>query len=148
MLRSAISVFILTLLLTSCVAIATRSDKPGYTQAFVEDAIRFYNENGRQAAVDYYSSTESLDGPWYVFILGEDGHIIAHYNPNRIGIDHTQLVDPSGYFYGDDILSATEAGKWVSYIFLNPDTGEEQRKHSWIVRYDGLHFGAGWYEDE
>ena len=25
---------------------------------------------------------------------------------------------------GDDILSATEKGKWVSFVFYNPNTGE------------------------
>ena len=45
---------------------------------------------------------------------------------------------------GDDILSAAEEGKWVSYIYRNPETGEEGRKHAWVVRHDGLYFGSGW----
>ncbi len=38
------------------------------------------------------------------------------------------------------------AGKWVSLVFHNPDTGKVTRKHAWIVRHDGLYFGSGWYE--
>ncbi len=34
-------------------------------------------------------------------------------------------MDVTGYFYGDDLLNATEAGKWASYVFLNPATGEQ-----------------------
>lgn len=46
----------------------------------------------------------------------------------------------------DDIMGATEAGRWVSYVYRNPEMGEEGRKHSRVVRHDGLIFGSGWYE--
>ena len=64
-----------------------------------------------------------------------------------IGRDPALRVDVTGYFYGDEILSATEKGKWVSFVFYNPNTGEETLKHVWIVRHDGLFFGSGWYEE-
>ena len=43
-------------------------------------------------------------------------------------------------------LEVTEAGRWVDYLFVNPATGEEGIKHSWVVRHDGLVIGSGWYE--
>ena len=55
-------------------------------------------------------------------------------------------IDPMGYYYGNDIASATEEGKGISYVILNPETGEEQRKHTWITLHDGLVFGSGYYE--
>ena len=137
----------LTLLLAGCVAIATKNEPAAYTQAIVQDAIRLYNQEGRQAAIDHYSSPDNVDGQWYAFIIGGDGYSIAHYNPEIIGRDPALRVDSTGYFYGDEMLSATEAGKWVSYVFNNPDTGEETRKHTWIVRHDGLFFGSGFYEE-
>lgn len=138
----------LTLLFAGCVAIPTRNEEAAYTQSIVQDAIRLYRNEGRQAAVDYYSSPESVDGPWYVFMIGEDDRTLAHPRNERIGLDPSVRVDSTGYFYGDDVLSATEAGKWVSYVYRNPETGEEGRKHSWVVRHDGLIFGSGWYEAE
>ena len=51
-----------------------------------------------------------------------------------------------GYFYGDDLRAADEEGRWVSYVFLNPETGEQQTKHTWAIRHDGLIFASGWYE--
>ena len=45
-------------------------------------------------------------------------------------------------------MEVTEAGRWVSYVFLNPATGDEGIKHSWVVRHDGLIIGSGWYEKE
>ncbi len=138
----------LALLVAGCVAIPTKNEPEAYTQSLVQDAIRLYRSEGRQATIDHYSSPENVDGPWYVFIIGEDGYTIAHYVPDRIGRDPALRVDITGYFYGDDMLSATGAGKWVSYVFNNPETGEETRKHTWIVRHDGLYFGSGWYEEE
>ena len=148
--RSAAVFLALTLALfaAGCVAIPTKNEPAAYTQAIVQDAIRLYNEEGRQAVIDHYSSPENVDGQWYVFIIGEDGYTIAHYRPESVGRDPALRVDASGYFYGDDILSATEAGKWVSYVHDKPDTGEVTRKHTWVVRHDGLFFGSGWYEKE
>ena len=34
----------------------------------------------------------------------------------------------------------------MSYVFRNPESGQEETKHSWVVRRDGLLFGSGWYE--
>ncbi|MYC94586.1 MAG: hypothetical protein F4X14_06410 [Caldilineaceae bacterium SB0661_bin_32] len=149
MLRSASlsAVLVLAFLMAGCVAIPTKNEPAAYTQALVQDAVRLYTQEGPQAAIDHYSSPENIDGQWYVFIIGGDGYTVAHHNPEMIGRDPALRVDVTGYFYGDDILSATEAGKWVSYVFNNPDTGEETRKNAWIVRHDGLFFGSGWYEE-
>ncbi len=133
-------------LFAGCVAVPTKNEPAAYTQAVVQDAIRLYNSEGRQAAIDHYSSADNVDGQWYVFVIGGDGYTIAHHNPEIIGRDPALRVDSTGYFYGDEMLSATEAGKWVSYVFTNPDTGEETLKHTWMVRHDGLFFGSGWYE--
>ena len=50
---------------------------------------------------------------------------------------------------GELVLSATEAGMWVDYLSAsNPtkDGSEEEVKHTWVVRYDGVFIGSGWYE--
>ena len=38
------------------------------------------------------------------------------------------------------MLGATEQGLWVDYIFLDPATGNQEYKHAWAVRRDGLLF--------
>ena len=124
----------------------SRSDAPAYTQAFVQQAITLYDALGLEKAVEYYSTTESVDGQWYVFIVDEDGYTIAHHNANFLGRDPSLRVDANGHFYGDDLLGADEDGRWVDYVLLNPESGEEQQKHTWAVRYDGLIFASGWYE--
>ena len=40
----------------------SKADRPGYTVALVEKALRIYDAKGREATVEYYSSQESVDG--------------------------------------------------------------------------------------
>ena len=123
-----------------------KSDAPAYTKAFVQQATNLYVALGLEETVAYYNTKESVDGQWYVFIIDPDGYTIAHHNPQLRGRDPSLRVDATGYFYGDDLQSATEAGHWVDYVLLNSESGENRQKHTWIVRHDGLLFGSGWYE--
>ena len=43
----------------------------------------------------------------------------------RLGLDLKDWVgtDANGYNFGPDMLSATEDGKWVSYVYQNPESG-------------------------
>ena len=126
----------------------SKADRPAYTVAMVEKALRIYDAKGREATVAYYSSPESVDGEWYVFIADENNDIIAHPNPDFVGanlLDETG-IDITGYRHGAEIASATEEGKWVDYIFLNLATGKQEYKHAWVVRHDGLIFVSGWYQ--
>ena len=126
----------------------TKADRPGYTVALVEQALQRYEAEGREATVDYYNTPESVDGEWYVFIFDESDQLIAHANPDLLGMDlkGDLGVDVTGYRFGDLMLTATEEGVWVDYLFLNLATGNQEYKHSWVVRHDGLLFGSGWYQ--
>ncbi len=146
MLRKLAPALLFALLFAGCIAVPSQNEPAAYTQSVVQDAIRRYNRYGREATIAYHSTDESVHEQWYVFIIGEDGRTIAHYLNERIGLDSSVRVDSTGYFYGDEILSATAEGKWVSYVYRNPETGDEGRKHSWVVLHDGLIFGSGWYE--
>ena len=123
-----------------------KSDAPAYTQSVVQQALNLYDALGKDAAIDYYGSQESVDGQWYVFIVDENGYTIAHPNPKYLGRDPSLRIDATGYFYGDDLLGATEAGRWVDYVLENPATGDDRQKHTWAVLHDGLIFASGWYE--
>ena len=126
---------------------APAKDDPGeYTKSLVRDAIQRYEREGLQATIDYYNNDENVDGEWYVFIVNNYGHTIAHYNPKLRNRDPSLRIDSTGRFYGDDLLGATEDGQWVEYHIVNPETGEEAQKHTWAVKHDGLIFASGWYE--
>ena len=120
-------------------------DRGEVTVELVRQALRRYDEEGREATVSYYNSPESVDGDWYVFVVDENEKLIAHRDPSLLGkhIDEVgNTID--GRRFSD--LEVTEAGRWVDDVFVNPATGDEGIKHSWVMRHDGLIIGSGWYE--
>ncbi len=126
---------------------AEAEDDATYTQSFVHRAIQRYDAQGREAALEFFSSEQSVQGQWYVFVLDENQVTIAHPNPEHIGRTREQRIDTRGYDYGAEFLTATAEGKWVDYEFQDPEADQERLKHTWIIQHDGLYFGSGWYED-
>ncbi len=125
---------------------------PAYTQAYVEEAVRRYKTQGRQATLDYYNTMDSVNGDLYLFVLDQNFRIIVHPTvPANIGLDIRSSLgtDITGYNFGADFVTTTEAGKWVSYVYLNPAQDfQRERKHSYLVKYENLIFGSGWYESD
>ncbi len=135
-------------------AIPSKSAPAEYTQYFVGNAISRYESQGRDATLAHYNSPQSVDGQWYVFIIDQNDLVIGHPDPGRLGLDLKGWVgtDANGYEFGPEMLSATEEGKWVSYVYRNPEsggigTGDFELKNAWVVKRDGLLFGSGWYID-
>ena len=136
-------------------SIPPRSDPAAYTKFVVDNAVSRYDTEGLAATVDYYSRHTSIDGQWYVFIVDDSDTVIAHYNPDLLGLDIKGPVgtDINGYNYGAEMRAATGAGRWVPYVYVNPvaetlgDEGVLELKNAWVVRHDGLLFGSGWYID-
>ena len=126
----------------------TLKDNPrAYARALVEQATARYDANGRAAIAEQYNRPESVDGQWYVFIVDENDEFLAHAaTPERVGTDVKALTDANGYAHGQAIAEATEAGGWLQYTRVNPATGMDQPKHSWVIRHKGLIFGSGYYE--
>ena len=110
-------------------------DPAAYTQAYVAEAIAYYNENGLEATVAYYNSSESIDGQWYL-IMGDANNAILTFaiNPGRIGTATR--------------FTATEEGKWTQRPFFNPRTAEDDVAHIWAVLHDGLLFASAYFTSE
>ena len=136
-------------------SIPPKSAPADYTRFFVDNAVSRYETQGLDATLAYYNREESVDGQWYVFIIDENDLVIGHPDAHRLGLDLKGWVgtDANGYNFGPDMLSATEDGKWVSYVYRNPESstlgsdhnGTLQLKNAWVVRHDGLLFSSGWY---
>ena len=133
-----------------------RSDQAEHTKFFVQKAMSFYETQGLEATLAHYNREESVDGQWYVFIIDANDLVIAHPDPDRLGLDVKGWVgtDANGYEFGPEMLSATEDGKWVSYVYRNPGNGgvaagvgNLELKNVWVERRDGLLFASGWYID-
>ena len=134
--------------------IPLKSAPAEYTRFFVEGAIARYETQGLEATLAHYNREESVEGQWYVFIIDENDLVIAHPDPERLGLDVKGWVgtDANGYNFGPEMLSATEDGKWVSYVYRNPEdggigAGDFELKNVWVDRHDGLLFASGWYID-
>ncbi len=138
-------------------SIPPRSAPAEYTQFVVDNAISRYEAQGLDATLAHYNRPESVDGQWYVFIIDENDLVIAHPDPGRLGLDLKGWVgtDANGYNFGPEMLSTTEDGMWVSYVYQNPEGGsispgdlsDVELKNAWVVRHDGLLFASGWYID-
>lgn len=122
--------------------------QPAETISYVQRALDFYDAEGREATIAHYNAPESVDGEYYLFILDAGGELLAHINQTVVGGSvHADLgIDADGYRYGLVMLEATPEGMWIDYVYLNPNTGFRELKHSWVVRHDDLIFGSGWYE--
>ncbi len=138
-------------------SVPPRTDPEAYTRYVVDNAIRRYATSGLEATVEHYNQASSVDGQWYVFIIDENDTVISHHDSGRLGLDLNGWVgtDTNGYNFGPEMLSATGDGKWVSYVYRNPEsgglgsdtTGSMQLKNAWVVKHDGMLFASGWYID-
>ena len=135
--------------------IPLKSAPADYTKFFVHNAISRYDAGGLDDTLAYYNRVESVDGQWYVSIIDKNDEVIGHYDAHLLGQDLKGPIgtDANGYNFGPDMLSATGEGKWVSYVFRNPEselpgsdhTDTLQLKNAWVVKHDRLLFASGWY---
>jgi len=121
--------------------------KATFTQEFVQAALDRYDRDGREATVAYHNSQASIEGERYVFIIDENDLFVSHpVMPALIGRDVKTIVGSDGYELGEEIAKATEAGRWIRYLWPNPAVGGvEEPKHTWAIRHDGLIFASGYY---
>ena len=115
----------------------------------VAGAIERYEEVGEAVFEEITSSGDYIDGEFYVYVLDADGVILAHpVNPDTVGENNYDMQDSTGTFIVRGILdAATPEGAWTAYRTINPVTGQEEPKRSWVVTHDGLVFGSGYYND-
>ncbi|MYK62024.1 MAG: hypothetical protein F4034_08665, partial [Chloroflexi bacterium] len=88
-------------------------DRGEFAVEMVMEALELYENEGRDEAVRYYNTPESTDGEWYVFIADESDDLIAHPNPDLLGVNlkGELFVGADGYRYVDLISEATARGK-------------------------------------
>ena len=113
-------------------------------QSIVVEMIRVYGHDPENAFATI-NSFESQD-PRYPFVVDPDTiKVVAHgQNPDRVGA--TSVILTNSTVSLEEFRSLNEdQGVWTEYVFLNPATGLESSKRSWIVMHDGYLFGSGYY---
>lgn len=119
----------------------TKKEPGAYTRMLVEEALWRYEAEGREAFIEYYSSAESIDGEWYVFVLDSDGTVLADVrNPDNVGenILGEIGIDNDGFNFGAEMLKATEGGLWVDY------ESDLDNKNAWIMKHEDIFIGSAW----
>ena len=113
----------------------------------VEETVRMYDIDRENAFASISGLSENIV-LHYPFVLDPGtGNVVAHgADPDRVGIQSVILGDYADKPY-DVIREELQSGDgtWIDYIFLDPVTGENGLKRSWLVLHDGYIFGAGFY---
>ncbi len=116
---------------------------------YVGKAVAKYEKDGLDAVITHYNGQDSLDGQFYLFLIGEDDLYLAHpIFPHLIGTDIKDVVGSDGQELGKEIAQATKEGVWVEYLWPHPVSRKEQQKVTWAIRHDGLIFASGYYAGE
>ncbi len=120
-----------------------------YAKDYVQRAVNYYDREGRDATIDFYNDPSSIEGEFYLFLIGADDLYLAHpVLPHLIGTDIKTVTDSSGYELGKEIAKASESGHWVDYLWPDPVTRIEAPKSAWVIRHDGLIFASGYYSPD
>ena len=121
-------------------------DVAASVKEYVGRAIAKYESDGLDALITHYNGQDSLDGQFYLFLIGEDDNYLAHpIFPHLIGSDIKDVVGSDGQELGKEIAQATPEGVWVEYLWPHPVSRKEQQKVTWAIRHDGLIFASGYY---
>ena len=90
------------------VSVAVETFRTGWLEATVEYFAWPYSAlAGLETAVNYYNTTDAVEGEWFPFIADESGRIAAHSQPLLISKDLREA-------FGEQVLDANADGKWVT----------------------------------
>ena len=125
---------------------ALAEDVADSTTEYVNKAVARYEKDGLDATIAYYNSHDSLDGQFYLFLIGADDIYLAHpIFPHLIGTDIKDVVGSDGQELGKELAQATGDGIWVEYLWPHPVSRVELPKVTWALRHNGLIFASGYY---
>ncbi|OPY49157.1 MAG: Cache domain protein [Methanosaeta sp. PtaU1.Bin112] len=119
--------------------------------AFVEDAVRFAHENGKEMALQDFSDPKGnfSRGELYIFAYDYDGLTLAHpYQPELIGKSRINARDPNGIKINQQAVNAAKFGNgFFYYIYPDPFQNMTQvLKLGYVADVDGTwYLGSGIY---
>jgi polar amino acid transport system substrate-binding protein len=119
--------------------------------AFVEEAVQFAHEKGRELALKAFSDPKGnfiRDG-LYIFAYDYNGLTLAHpYQPELIGTSRIDTKDPNGIQINQQAIDAARLGNGFFY-FIYPDPTKNMTptlKLSYVADVDGTwYLGSGIY---
>ena len=116
-------------------------------QTVVASAIHGYESSGDVGQID---SVPGARIPFYYFVIDpHTSEVVAHGADGApVGSDSLSLT--AADMPRADILDElrVERGTWSEYSTINPRTGAEEHKRSWLSLHGGYIFGAGYYDSD
>ena len=97
--------------------------------------------------IAYYNTPGSIEGERYVFLVAPNGQIAADATRlDLLGSNITDLQASDDPALGRKIAAVQEGESlWFSHMWPNPATGQEERKYTYVTRFQGMIFGSGYY---
>ena len=97
----------------------------------------------------YYNTPASIDGELYVFLAAPNGVIVADATmPQLRGTNIADLQASDDPDLGKKIAALQEDDElWITHMWNNPATGQEELKHTYVTRFRGIIYGSGYYGD-
>ena len=106
---------------------------------------------GARPTVGYYRTPESIDGEYYVILATSDGNIVADATrPNLpTGANIRDMKASDDPALGQKIAAVQSGeGEWITHMWPNPATGQEERRHTYVARFFTLYIISGYYGPE
>ena len=150
MVKSLMFIFSIAVLCLPLASAQTTSDKKSEAIALVEKAVAFVNEHGREKGlVEMNKPGGQFDkGEIYVFVLDLKGFMAAQpKNPKAVGEYLLDKPDAKGKLFRKEIIekAKAEGSGWVDYFYLNPQTGKEEDKTTYLLKVGDLVICCGVY---
>ncbi|MBN0989430.1 methyl-accepting chemotaxis protein [Amphritea pacifica] len=123
-------------------------------EALVHRAHDYAREHGRDKAIAAFNDHEGdfVKGELYVLVQDFNGTMLAHGgNPALIGKNLAEARDASGQPLCPPLVAiAREQGQgWYSYAYLNPHTGKDEPKHTFVRRFgEDCYIACGIYQPQ
>jgi len=124
--------------------------------SFVESAVAYAQENGKDKALKEFSNKTGtlVCGDLYIYAYDFNGTNIAHpFKPDWIGKNKLNLTDSNGVPFIKNLINVAEEGKGFTYfIFPNPAHGNrDEFKIAYVMKVDdnwwlgsGIYLSCSW----
>lgn len=125
------------------------ADDKGNATSLVKNAIKFFNANGKEKALQAVTAGKYKQGELYVFCYDMNGVIVAHpENKALVGKNMLEVPDVDGKLFRKDIIEVakTKGSGWVDYKYKNPKTKKLELKTTYLEKAGDTIFCCGIYK--
>jgi len=121
-------------------------------KTLVKNAVAYVKHLGKDKAIAEINKPRGKfdKGETYVFAYDLKGVLIAHpKNPDLIGQNLINIPDSEGNLFRKKIVekAISKGSGWVDYMYLNPETNEQEHKTTYLQKVADIIICCGVYKD-